>query len=96
MPLEFIFDFVLVKYGIKNNLSNLRKKTSFSSFSNFLFFSAYSILSLSRSKPKLFENLFLSKCLEIKALQTQQIPFKSKLVAYKKYRFSSRTTLLGL
>ena len=70
MSLKFIFDLVLVKCGIKNNLSNLRKKTSFSSFSNFLFYSAYSILSLSRSKQKLSEKLFLSKCLEIKALQT--------------------------
>ena len=64
MPLEFIFNLVLVKYGIKDYLPNLRKKTSFS------LFSAYSILSLSRSKQMLFEKLVLPKCLELKALQT--------------------------
>ena len=75
MPLEFIFDFVLVKYGIKNNLSNFAKKNSFSSF---LVFSAHSILSLSWSKQKLFENVFLSKCSELKALQTLKVLSKSE------------------
>ena len=38
MPLEFIFVFVLVKYGIKNNLSNFaKKKTVFRVFRVFRF-----------------------------------------------------------
>jgi hypothetical protein len=36
-------------------------------------------LSLSPSKQKLFENLFLSKCLELKALQTLKISSKSEI-----------------
>ena len=75
MPLEFIFDFVLVKYGIKNNLSNFAKKNSFSSFS---VFSAHSILSLSWSKQKLSEKVFLSKYSELKALQTLKVLSKSE------------------
>ena len=78
MPLEFIFDFVLVKYGIKNNLSNFAKKNSFSSFSSFSVFSAHSILSLSWSKQKLSEKCFLSKCSELKALQTLKVLSKSE------------------
>ena len=38
MPLEFIFDFVLVKYGIKHNLSNFAKKKQFSEFFEFFEF----------------------------------------------------------
>ena len=49
-------------------------------YSPFRFFTAYSILSLSRSKQKLSEKFFLSKCSKLKALQTLKVSSKSETI----------------
>ncbi len=48
-------------------------------FEDFRFFTTDSILSLSLSKQKVSKNFFLSKYLELKALQTLKIPSKSEI-----------------
>ena len=48
-------------------------------FWGFSIFTTYSILSLSPSKQKISKNFFLSKYLELKALQTLKIPSKSEI-----------------
>ncbi len=61
MILDFTFDLILVEKIAKTVDENCEKR-------RFLHFTAKSILSLFLRKQKLFRNLVLSKCLELKAL----------------------------